>query len=420
MKVDTMRRVDFFVGIPLCLLATLALKLLALFSTTTAKRPTRVLFLELSEMGSAVLVDPAMRKMRGHGAELFFVIFAKNVASLRLLSTVPEANIFTIREDGLVHLAWDTLGFLLWTRRCNIDTVIDLELFSRYTALLTGLSGAVNRIGFHGFHNEGLYRGAMLTHRVLYNSHLHIARNFIALVNAVLAPAPELPFSKTRVEDAEIRLARAQVRAAALAAMTEHVREVYPDYQPDRNRLVLINPNASELLPQRRWMPEHFVTVMRSLLSEYPDVVILITGGGEERRQAEDFRQRVNDPRCRNFAGQITIEELPALYSIARLMLTNDSGPGHFSAVTELRTLVLFGPETPALYGSLGNSLPIYAALACSPCVSAANHRKTPCRDNVCLKVILPAQVLALIRTELDADQVPGAAVSAARSERIA
>ena len=86
-------------------------------------------------------------------------------------------------------------------------------------------------------------------------------------------------------------------------------------------------------------------------------------------------------------------------------MLTNDSGPGHFSAVTELRTFVLFGPETPLLYGSLGNSTPIYAGLACSPCVSAANHRKTPCTDNVCLQVITAEAVLRQLRLALAENQ---------------
>jgi ADP-heptose:LPS heptosyltransferase len=399
-----MRRVDFWVGIPLCMLATLLHKLTLLFTSRSARPPARVLFIELSEMGSAVLVDPAMRKLQRQGAELFFVIFAKNVASLRLLNTVPEANIFTIREDGLFHLALDSLSFLLWTRRCRIDTVIDLELFSRFTALLTGLSGAVNRIGFHGFHNEGLYRGAMLTRRVLYNCHIHISHNFVALVNAALAPAPELPYSKTRVEEHEVRLARAKIPASDRQIMLERVQRFWPDYQPGRYRLVLVNPNASELLPQRRWMPEHFVEVMRTLLLEYPDVLVLITGGGEERRQAQVLTEKVGNPRCLNFAGHVSLEELPALYSVSRLMLTNDSGPAHFSAVTDLRTLVLYGPETPALYGSLGNSTPIYAGLACSPCVSAANHRETACSDNVCLQVILPSRVLAIIRPELDND----------------
>ena len=82
-------------------------------------------------------------------------------------------------------------------------------------------------------------------------------------------------------------------------------------------------------------------------------------------------------------------------------MVTNDSGPGHFSSVTPLPTVVLFGPETPALYGSLGNSLPVFAGLACSPCVSAANHRKTPCKDNVCMQSIQVSEVVEKMAIQL-------------------
>jgi ADP-heptose:LPS heptosyltransferase len=74
------------------------------------------------------------------------------------------------------------------------------------------------------------------------------------------------------------------------------------------------------------------------------------------------------------------------LYSISSFMLTNDSGPAHFAAVTPLKVFVLFGPETPALYLPLGgNAEPFYRALPCSPCVSAANHRKTTCIPRPCI-----------------------------------
>ena len=322
-------------------------------------------------------------------------------ASLRLLNTIPETHVFTIRADGFFNLAADSLRFFLWARQYRIDTVIDLELFSRYSALLTGLSGAGKRIGFHAFYNEGLYRGNLLTHRVAYNPHIHIARNFIALVNTALADREELPFSKTLIADNEIRLARAEVNESAITTMRERIRNEFPYYDEQRHRIVLINPNASDLLPQRRWMPDYFVAVIRGLLAEYKDLLVLITGAPAEREEAEILKQQVGNERCVNFAGRQQLEELPALYSIAEIMLTNDSGPGHFSAVTNLRTFVIFGPETPYLYGSLGNSTPIYAGLACSPCVSAANHRKTPCTDNVCLKVIKPEVVLEQLRDAL-------------------
>ena len=402
MKIDTMRKVDYFAGIPLCFLATLLIRAINLLARKKIQRPRKVIFIELSEMGSAILADPAMKKMQRAGdIELYFAIFKSNAASLCLLNTIPETHVFMIRADGFLNLAVDSLRFLVWTRYRKIDTVIDLELFSRYSALLAGLSGAANRIGFHAFHNEGLYRGNMLTHRVTYNPYLHIAKNFIALVNAALAVREELPFSKTLIDDSETVLAQAEVSESMIATMRDRIRGEYPPYSEQRHRIVLINPNASDLLPQRRWMPGYFVAVMRELLADYNDLLVLITGAPAEREEADMLKRQVGHERCINFAGRQQLEELPAMYWIAEIMLTNDSGPGHFSAVTKLRTFVIFGPETPRLYGSLGNSTPIYAGLACSPCVSAANHRKTPCTDNTCMQVIKPEAVLERLREAL-------------------
>jgi len=400
MNVDLMRKVDYYAGVPLCFLATFIVKLSNIFSHTG--KPKRVLLVELSEMGSAIIVDPAMQKLKNvAGAELFFVIFDKNKPSLQLLNSVEDQNIFTIRETGIIPLALDTLKFFWWCRQRKIDSVIDLELFSRYSALLTGLSGANNRVGFHAFHNEGLYRGAMLTHKVSYNPHQHIVRSFIALVNALLSDKPEVPYSKTLISDEEIKLRQVTVSADQKSAMLAKIREDYPGFNAALQQVVLINPNASELLPQRRWMKDRYAELMRRILAHSSTAVVVITGAPAERDEAEVLREQVGSERCVNFAGRVKFTELPALYSVSQLMVTNDSGPGHFSSVTPLKTFVLFGPETPALYGSLGNSTPIYAGLACSPCVSASNHRKTACTDNVCLQVITVDRVFDTIQSSL-------------------
>ena len=154
------------------------------------------------------------RKARSRlNAELYFVIFTQNAGSLDLAGTISRANVFSIRTTSLWHLAQDTLRFLLWTRRNGIDTVVDLELFSRFTALLTGLSGANRRVGFYRFHNEGLYRGKMLTHRVAYNPHIHIAKNFIAQIDALLSATPTVPYSKTLIGDDKLTIALFPLRA---------------------------------------------------------------------------------------------------------------------------------------------------------------------------------------------------------------
>jgi ADP-heptose:LPS heptosyltransferase len=397
-----MRFIDRWAGIPLTFMLTCGLFMKRLLVRERRVRPGNILFMELSEMGSTILADPAMKKAaRELEADIFFVIFRKNRASLDLLKTIPSSRIFTIRETNLFLLAWDTARFLGWVRRKKIDTVIDLELFSRFTALLTGLSGAPNRVGFYSFHNEGLYRGRLLTHEVAYNPHIHIAKNFVSLVNSLIVDEPQLPYTKKVVTDGEVTLPVVMFHGAEFGNMHELVRRHYPGYDRLEHRLVLVNPNASELLPQRRWMPERYVELMQRILEETPGVLVLITGAPGEKEEAEMMRSMVNSERCINFAGALPLERLPVLYTIAELMVTNDSGPGHFSAMTNLPTFVLFGPETPALYGSLGNSTPIYAGLACSPCVSAANHRKTPCRDNKCLQAITVEQVLAAIRPVL-------------------
>jgi len=403
MKVDTMRRIDYWAGVPLCFLGSLLQKIFTVFSRRQKQNCRNVLLIELSEMGSALLVDPAMKKLQKEmGVNLHFAIFKKNKPSLDLLGTVPPDNIYTIREDKMLPFLLDTFHFIFWTRKRKIDTVIDLELFSRFTALLTGFSGASSKVGFHAYFNEGLYRGDFLSHKVAYNPHIHIAKNFVALVNALIYPQQNMPYSKTTVTDEEIRLSKVQFSTVEKEGMMRLVRGCYDHYDSKNTKIILINPNASELLVQRRWPQDYYAQLIRMVLEKSPGVIVLITGDPREREEAERLKEKVGDERCINFAGKVTFAQLPLLYSISEFMVTNDSGPPHFAAITDMPTFVIFGPETPALYGSLGKTTPIYAGLACSPCVSASNHRKTACRDNVCLKIIQPAQVFDVIMPELE------------------
>ena len=300
----------------------------------------------------------------------------------------------------------DTLLFLINARRRNIDTVIDLELFSRFTALLTGLCGARRRVGYHIYHGEGLWRGNMLTHKVHYNPHIHIAKNFLSLIHAAFSKEIEIPFSKIKIADSDIRLEQAIINPEVKNSIREKIerlaKEANITYCHGEQRLILVNPNASDLLPQRRWAQSRFSELIQAMHIHWPNDLILITGSPSEFDYVEKVRSVANIKNALNFAGQVTFPELPPLYTLSDVMVTNDSGPGHFSAVTPLKTVVLFGPETPALYGSLGNSISITAQLACSPCVSAANHRKTPCQNNVCMQSISVSDVLEKIEIQLN------------------
>lgn len=390
-----MRAIDYWVGVPLCLLLSAADAILRAVRLAPRRPPKRILFIELSEMGSAILADPAMRRARQcFGADIFFAIFAVNRPSLNLLRTVPESNVFVFRGERVWTLVADMVRFVVWSRRVPIDTVIDLELFSRVSALLARLSGADNRVGFHAFHNEGLYRGSLMTRRVAYNPHMHIAKNFVALVMALEADDIQVPFTKRPVADEDVRIVPAVPAPEDIERARALLRGACPVYRPGETRLVLLNANGSDLLPLRRWPAERYIELARVVLDRWADAVAVFAGSPDEREECERLARQVASDRCVSLAGKFQLEQLPALYSLARVMVSNDSGPVHFAAVADMPVVALYGPETPVLYGPLGRGIALTAGLACSPCVSAANHRRTACTDNVCMQAIPVARVL--------------------------
>jgi ADP-heptose:LPS heptosyltransferase len=255
------------------------------------------------------------------------------------------------------------------------------------------------KVGFHNYYGEGLYRGHFLSHKVAYNPHIHIAKNFIALVDSIFSEIT-VPLLKKQIPDSALKMAQAEIQPEAQDRVLQKIQMLQPTFQREQ-KIVLVNPNASEFLPQRKWPLQHYIELIQLILKNHPKHLILLTGSPSERIEIQSIVTAVGHSQCLNFAGEISFLDLIPLYSLSQVLITNDSGPGHFSSVTPIKSFVFFGPETPLLYGSLGNSTPIYAHYACSPCVSAYNHRKTPCQNNECLKTLQPSGVYELIRSSL-------------------
>lgn len=389
-----MRFIDRWVGVPVCFLLSPVCWLSDILRSAKGKKPDvrNTLFIELSEMGSAVIADPAMRKLRSESdAQLFFIIFKKNYKSLEILKTIDEKNVFKMNADNFFSLIKDVFRFMAWARGNKISTVIDLELFSRFTALLSIFSGARSRIGFTNLHDEGLYRGNLVNKPVRYNPHVHVGVNFISLVNKSLGRFDNA-YATVPVHPQELQLAKADIPLSALNNIKSKIKQLYPDF--NNEKIILLNVNASDMLPQRRWPQENFAEVGRQLLNTYPDTIILMTGAPAEKEYVQEVTESIGNKKCINSSGFFSFDELVPLYAVSTCMLTNDSGPAHFASATDLKVFVLFGPETPALYLPLGgNAEAIYMALPCSPCVSAANHRKTSCVTRPCITGIEPAVV---------------------------
>ena len=392
LKLDTrkLQIIDRLVGVPLCASLTLVRRLTGgRFVPERVEVPRKVLFVKLAEQGSTVLAYPAIsRAIQLVGREnVFFLVFEENRFILDAMGLIPPKNVITIRHKQPFELAWQALRALWRVRRERLDAAVDLEFFSRGSAVLTFLSGARQRVGFHTFFGDGPYRGDLMTHRLSYNPYLHTSQIFLLMVAALEQPVPRsgklsvpVPQIEKWVPDFE-PAAGEQDQVRSLLQ-----RETGNDGEP---QIVLLNPNASDLLPLRKWPADRYVSLALRLLDAFPDISIGLTGAPDEAGPIEVMVQEIGSPRCFSLAGKTTLRQLLVLYTLSELLITNDSGPAHFAAMTQVHTLTLFGPETPALFGArTPRAITIWQGLACSPCVNAFNNRQSSCTNNVCMQKI--------------------------------
>lgn len=286
-------------------------------------------------------------------------------------------------------------------RKAGIDTVFDLELFSRFSSLLSSLCGASIRVGYGKYHEEGLYRGSFMTHRVFYNCHQHMAKNFLALVKAVECKG-ESPLLKEVVTKDDLVEPRYKSSAKDLGALRDRLAAINPAVH-EAEHLILFNPSAGNLLPIRAWPVENYGALAKKIIELFNAVVVVI-GLEDAKGEAAKILDFVGTNQCVNFTGQTSFKDLFDLLNLCDLLVSADSGPPHFATLTSIKNIVLFGPETPVLYGPMGeNTTCLFAGLACSPCLSAYNHRKTSCTDAKCMRAITVDEVFAAVSSSLTA-----------------
>ena len=386
--IRTLQRTDRWVGAPLCALLTL---LRRIFESAGQLRPRQIesiLFVKFAEQGSTVLAYPAIRRaIEMVGREnVYFVVFEDNRLILDAMEIIPKRNVITIATRNPFALLAGALHAVLQTRKIRIDGVVDLEFLTRFSAILTFATGAKSRVGFHTFFGDGPYRGDLMTHRLLYNSHLHTSEMFEAMVAALTRDPAVLPtFDFTPPVNQPLpRFRPSSSEVAEINALLERENP-----RIGSAPLMLLNPNASDLLPLRRWSERRYVELARRLLERYPELFIGFTGARSEATANNQLAAEVSSSRVIQLAGKTTLRQLLVLYTRSDILVTNDSGPAHFASMTPIRVVTLFGPEAPALFAARSaNATALWAGIACSPCVNAYNNRQSVCRNNLCMQAI--------------------------------
>ena len=400
--ISTLQNTDRWVGVPLCAVLTSIRKIVAWRQRPHPGQCRAILFVKFAEQGSTVLAYPAIRRaIEMVGREnVYFMVFEDNRFILDAMEIIPDENVITIPTNSPMALATGAFRAVLQARRMGIDAVIDMEFFTRFSAILTFLTGAKRRVGFHTFFGDGPYRGDLMTHRLLYNPHLHTSQVFDCMVEALIRDPATLPtFDFTPLS--ELPTAKFRPPTKEHAEVDALLRRENPNL--GSAPLILLNPNAGDLLPLRRWPPQRYIELAQRLLERYADVYIGFTGAPSEAAAINQLAQDVGSSRVLALAGKTTLRQVLVLYTRSEILVTNDSGPAHFASMTPIHVVTLFGPETPALFAARSTNTSVFwAGIACSPCVNAYNNRQTVCRNNLCMQAITVEQVLERVTQVYD------------------
>lgn len=370
---------DHYVGGPLAWCLNAMARLIALVwhrDHSLSVAPRSVLFLKFLGLGSVVrssFLIAAVRK-KYPDTQIYFATFPGVAPVVRMYSDVDK--VVVVRDDSITHLIVDTLKLVVWCWRNPIDLVIDLEFHSKYSSVISALTLGRDRAGFAGITSR--FRRGLYTHLVFWNPVRYVGKAYEQLRRALALPEaadPPLVISN----DAE------QDMLAFLKGLG----------WSSTSRLIGINPNASDLRPERRWPPHYFSKLIENIPKGH-DFVVLICGAASEWEIAEQVRQGcVSNPYpVYNIAGKLSFAAFCALMKRFDVFVTNDSGPMHVARNLGVPTVSLWGPTHPSNYSPPGGRhIALYQPIYCSPCTHATDV--PPCGDdNQCLKRIEPVKVL--------------------------
>lgn len=352
------------------LLGGFACSILSLFSILLGKgdhpepdKVKRVLCLKFWGIGSLILATPLFREAKRSfpNATIELLTLSGNRSVVKMLPGVDRVHYLDIGGNVL----WAIISFLktmVAVRRLRADVLIDLEFYTRASAIMALFSGSVVRVGYH---SQGVWRGNFHTHRIPFNHYRHVTANFYNL----LEPFGIDPQNKALTPEVEIA---ASARDEVHALLEAHgIGEGF----------VVVNVNAGELAYERRWAPERFAELTGRLCKKWGLVAVFV-GSPDEEEYVDSVVRAVRPGKGRvvSLAGQLTLDGLGELFARCLFVMTNDSGPLHLAVAMGARVAAIFGPETPVLYGPVGEGhVTFFADVPCSPCINVERAKHLNC-----------------------------------------
>ena len=113
-----------------------------------------------------------------------------------------------------------------------------------------------------------------------------------------------------------------------MPSATDSVNQLLAENNIDRNHYAVFVPGSAH--PDKCWPVEKFAA-LADKISPLFHLPIVLAGTKSERAVTEKLQALANVPIV-DFAGITNLNELVALLKSARLVVSNDTGPGHIAA----------------------------------------------------------------------------------------
>lgn len=270
-------------------------------------------------------------------------------------------------------------------REVGFDAAIAVQRSLR-TALVLAAARIPLRVGFAGA------PGAVLCHRLVPARGAHARDRLLSLVEGLGLAVPAPPPDPRLVVDVEASRTVGRLLGEAGIAPSA--------------RLLVLAPGSA--WATKRWGAARFGELARALVGEC-DAVAVVGSPADAGPAAEAIGSlaRGGDPGppAIDLCGRTDLAGLVATIARARLVVANDSAPGHVAGALGRPVVSLFGPTVPAFgFAPIGPRVRVVEhVLDCRPC-SRHGGDVCPLGTHACMDSIEVAEVVGAARELLAAE----------------
>ncbi len=320
-----------------------------------------------SPLGDAVLCTPALRAIRNCLADKKIFFFASSAVH-QLLSPCRFNNEWLIQQ---------TSSPLAIAKALKGHKFSQALLFknSFASALAVFLAGIPTRIGYA---REA--RGPMLTDKLLPPKEPDGKYKSIAMIDYYLAVASWLGADTA---DRSLQLETDQDNNEQVCAKLPAI------LAPDTPTIILVPGGAFG--PSKCWLPDRYAETADWLIENYnATVVVSVAPNPAEKKIAEQICRASRHNLLSLADIPLSLGELKSLFSLAELVITNDTGPRHIAIALGRKIITLFGPNDPTWTNTgYENEIQIIPDVECAPC------ERPTCRksEHLCMLAISVEEV---------------------------